>query len=54
MCRGQGCCKHRAVPRAISTKPEDGGLKAVHSAAPGSVAGNIDEFGVHDQLQNHC
>ena len=46
--------KGRAIPRALGAKPKDGGLEAVHPAAPSSVAGNVDELGVHDQLQDHC
>lgn len=41
-----------AIPRALGAKPEDGGFEAVHGASPGSVAGNVNEAGVHDQLQN--
>ena len=43
----------KAVPRALGAKPKNGGLETVHFAAPGRVAGNVDELGVHDQLQNH-
>ena len=43
----------RALPGALLAKPEDAGLEAVHRASPGSVARNVDELGVHDQLQQH-
>lgn len=41
----------RALPWALGAKPEDGGLQAVHSPAPGCVASNVDELGIHNQLQ---
>ena len=48
--RGRG---NMVIPGPPGAKPEYGGLEAVHAASPGSVARNVDQLGVDDQLQQH-